>query len=91
MFVTRLLCKPQSAFNDGTSQTILAQLKGVLQHEDAFMEWTMEPVLKHLEDKLEPGTLKFLSAIVAAMSDKSNLAAMEEFALWRDAEPQALD
>ena len=89
--VTRLLCEPQSALNDGATQTIIGQLKGVLLHDEAFMEWTMEPVLKHLEGKLDPETMIFLSALVATMNDKSNLAALEKFAIWREAKPEPIE
>ncbi len=86
--VTRLLCDQQSTTGDGTSKTILAQLKGLLQDDAAFMEWSMELVLKHLEGKLDVDALQFLSALVAAMSDRNNLSVLDQFALWRETEAQ---
>ena len=89
--VTRLLCDPQSTVDDGTSKTILTQLKECLQNDTVFMEWTMEPVLKHLENKLDVEALQFLSALVKAMSDRNNLSALDQFALWREIDPQSLE
>jgi len=89
--VTRLLCDPQSRTNDGNSKTILAQLKAILQNETVFMEWSMEPVLKHLEGKLDVDALQFLSALVAAMSDRKSLSSLDQFAVWRETKPQPLE
>ena len=89
--VTRLLCDQQSTTGDDTSKTILAQLKGLLQDDAAFMEWSMELVLKHLEGKLDVDALQFLSALVADMSDRNNLSVLDQHAVWRETEPQPLE
>jgi hypothetical protein len=71
----------------------LAQLKWLLQHPDAFAEWTMAPVLDHLAPSMrstEAGTRdwELLSALVAALNDREKLTALDAFPAWRDAVPQ---
>ena len=51
----------------------------------------MEPVLKHLEGKLDVDALQILSALVAEMSDKNNLSSLDQFTVWRETEPQPLE
>jgi tetratricopeptide (TPR) repeat protein len=80
------------------SATILGRLKTALQNDEAFMEWTMQPVLDHLHSKLGIGNskletqdLELLTALVAALNDAKNLSALDAFPVWRDAIPQTLE
>jgi hypothetical protein len=84
----------QTAFAllDGSSPTkFLGQLKTVLQSEDAYMEWAMDPVLAHLESKLPASQRALLIALLAAISDSNNLTALDAFPAWREASPQPLE
>jgi tetratricopeptide (TPR) repeat protein len=69
---------------------ILGQLKAVLQKEDAFMEWTMHPVLNHIKPKLTERQYTLLTALVAAMSNKTNMEKLNYFEEWRDAKPEEI-
>jgi len=70
---------------------LLARLKTALQKEGAIMEWTMDPVLAHLQPKLPAEAYALLTALVAALSYADKLPDLDEFPEWREVEPQALD
>ena len=70
---------------------ILGRLKTVLQTNDACMEWTMQPVIDHLHPKLEPQNAKLLSALVAALNDRTKLPELEYFPEWREAKLEPLE
>jgi tetratricopeptide (TPR) repeat protein len=67
---------------------ILGQLKSVLQSDGVHMEWTMQPVLDHLQSRLSAADHALLTALVAALSDKEKVADLDQFAMWRKAEPK---
>ncbi len=69
---------------------ILGRLKTTLARQGANMEWTMAPVLAHLQPRLPADHHALLAALVAA-SDMTKLPAIEQFAAWRDAPAEALD
>jgi hypothetical protein len=54
-------------------------------------EWAMDAVLGNLELGLPAEQYQLLAALAAALSDATNLPALERFAAWRDAQPQPLD
>ena len=62
----------------------MGQLKTVLQAEDAFMDWTMQPVLKHIKPQVTEHQYAFLASLVAALSDKQNLDKLNDFTEWRE-------
>jgi len=70
---------------------ILGRLKTAFSRESAHMEWTMDPVLQHLQPRLPPERHQLLAALVAALNDTTNLPALEQFSAWRDAQPQPLE
>ena len=70
---------------------LLGRLKTALQVPNAHAEWTMSPVLDHLKPTLTPGDHALLTALVAALSDASNLPALDSFPAWRAASPLAVD
>lgn len=70
---------------------LLGRLKTALSVDGAIMEWTMEPVLAHLQPQLSAESNALLTALVAAMSFPDKLAGLDQFALWREAEPRGLD
>lgn len=65
----------------------LAQLKAVLQNEDALMVWTMDPVLTKLKLLLTEPRHSLLADLVAAMSYKGSLEKLNDYKVWRDAIP----
>jgi tetratricopeptide (TPR) repeat protein len=74
----------------------LGQLKTALQREGAFQEWTMQPILDHLKlivQEQEAGSRNWdlLCALVAALSERQNLSALNQFPVWCEALPQPLD
>ncbi|MBK6965754.1 MAG: tetratricopeptide repeat protein [Bacteroidales bacterium] len=69
----------------------LGQLKFILQKEDAFMEWTMQPVLDHIKPQITIKQHALLSALVAAMSNKINLEKLNVIEEWRNAKPEEID
>ncbi len=70
---------------------LIGQLKSALKPDDAFMEWTMEPVLSHVQSRLHVSDYNLLSTLVAALSDRAKLHDLESSALWRDQKPISLD
>jgi tetratricopeptide (TPR) repeat protein len=86
-----LLRESNIAMPDAESSLILGRLKTTLQDEAAHMEWTMDPVLTHLQPKLSADSIALLTALVAALSDRSKLPELERFPSWHEAEPQPLD
>jgi tetratricopeptide (TPR) repeat protein len=74
-----------------TPSILLGRLKTALQTKGAHMEWTMTPVLDHLQPRLSPEDHALLTALVAALSDASQLAALDALPAWRAAEPQPLE
>jgi hypothetical protein len=72
-------------------ENYLGQLKSVFQKEDAFMNWTMQPVLDHIKPQITEHQHALLSALVDAMSDKVNLEKLNEFEEWSDAKPEKID
>lgn len=70
---------------------IIGQLKSILQKDDAFMKWTMQPVLDHIKPQIKEHQHAFLSALVDAMSDKQNLEKLNDFEEWRDAKPEEIE
>jgi hypothetical protein len=80
------------AFIESNSvEKYFGQLKTILQKDDAFMGWTMQPVLDHIKPKLSEHQHAFLSALVDAISAKQNLEKLNEFPEWRDAKPEGID
>jgi len=66
-------------------QQQLGRLKTAMSTDDAIMEWTMDPVLAHLQPKLSPDDHALLTALVAALSFPDKLTALEHFPAWREA------
>lgn len=77
--------------NRESPSPILGKLKHLLRSGAATMEWTMDPVLAQVKPGLDPESHALLTILVAAMSDPQKISALEQFALWRDVEPQPLD
>jgi hypothetical protein len=70
---------------------LLGYLKTALQDPKAIMEWSMNPVLDHLKPKLSASDHALLTALVDAMSFPDKLSTLDQFPLWRDAEPLSLE
>lgn len=67
---------------------ILGQLKCVLQDKEAHLDWAMQPILDHIETMLSDRDSALLKALVAALSDREKLPALDAFSSWRDAVPR---
>jgi hypothetical protein len=67
------------------------QIKTVLQKEDAFMEWKMQPALDHIKPQITEHQYALLSALVAAMSYKANLEKLNDFEEWRNSKPEDIE
>ncbi len=70
---------------------LAGKIKTALQTEDAFGEWTMEPVLVHLKQRLAPEAHAWLSTLVAVFADKTKLRELDGFPVWRDQPPLPLE
>lgn len=71
---------------------ILGRLKSAVARPEAHMEWIMDPVLEHLQRSgFRIRQRRFLTALVAAANDGTNLPALEKFAAWRNAQAVPLD
>ena len=67
---------------------VLGRLKSALQAPGAHMEWTMDPVLHHLRSRAPAEAHALLTALVAALGNPANLAALDAFPAWREATPE---
>jgi tetratricopeptide (TPR) repeat protein len=85
-----LYTRPGEEPGADTAAIILGRLKTALAHEGAHMEWTMAPVLAHLQPRLPAEQHALLAALVAALSDANHLPALEQFPAWRDAASEPL-
>ena len=74
-----------------TSENFIGQLKTVLLKQNAFMKWTMQPVLDHIKPHITEHQHALLSALVNAMSDKQNLEKLNVFEEWKNAEPEEIN
>ena len=81
----------KSEVRDQKLVLILGRLKAALQNDGAFMEWTMQPVLDHLQPKLSHANHSLLTALVAALSDHGKMSELDQFLEWRNATSQPLD
>ena len=80
------------ALLDGAdARPALGRLKHALAPDDAHMEWAMQPVLDHVRPRLADDLHALLTALVAALSNRTNLTALDAFQAWRDAVPQPFD
>jgi hypothetical protein len=76
---------------DSRLRLLLGQMKTALQVENAYMEWTMTPVLEHLKSKLEEPDYELLSSLVSVQCDRAKLPDLDRFPFWRDQPPIPLD
>jgi len=66
---------------------ILARLKAILQNQEAFMNWTMEPVLKELKPLLKKNDHNFLSTLADAISFRENFEQLDNYPEWKNTKP----
>jgi tetratricopeptide (TPR) repeat protein len=75
----------------------LGQLKTLLNGPELpvtpgiTVPWDIAYFIAHLSPQLPSGSADFLTALVAAMNDRADLPALEEFPQWRDQPPIPLD
>jgi hypothetical protein len=72
-------------------RALLGKIKTALLPDGAVVEWTMQPVLDHLRSEVGPDDFALLSALVAALSHRSQSSAPEAFPAWREVAPVPLD
>jgi tetratricopeptide (TPR) repeat protein len=77
--------------NDALIRPLLGQMKTALQSGDAFMEWTMTPVLEHMRSKLAEADYEFLATLVFVLSDRAKMPDLDRFTEWRDQPPVPLE
>jgi hypothetical protein len=77
---------------DGTdaAQPILGRLKTIVADPNVHMDWSMDPVLAHLQPILPADRHQLLAALAAALSDSGGLPALENHPAWRDAQAEPL-
>ena len=77
--------------------TFLGQLKTLLTGpelpvtKDIVVPWDIAYFFDHLRPQFPASSADFLTALVAAMNDRVNLATLGEFPEWRDHPPIPLD
>jgi tetratricopeptide (TPR) repeat protein len=72
-------------------ENYFGQIRKILLDNDAFMEWSMKPVLDYFQTMITENQFNILSALVAVMNDPTKLQGMEKFPEWQEAEPQSFD
>lgn len=73
--------------NDGAG--IIGRLKEALASDQGHLRWSMEPVLEKLTSWVSTDQHRLLAALVAALGEAGQMAALEEFAIWRESSPAA--
>ncbi len=86
-----VLASPEVEASEPGVAGVLGRLKAALHTPGAQMDWAMEPVLEHLQERLSGEDHALLTALVAALSKPANVAALDAFPAWRDAAPPPLD
>jgi Tfp pilus assembly protein PilF len=69
----------------------LGRLKGLLATGFDRSDWSFEPLLKSLGPKLPPDDLALYEALAAAILDPEKVAPLDEFARWKEIEPDSPD
>ncbi|HLV79233.1 MAG TPA: proteasome accessory factor PafA2 family protein [Chthonomonadaceae bacterium] len=70
--------------SEGPLLPLVRQFRAALLATDSF-EWTVAPVLNHLQSRLSPPDHEFLAAMADVISDHDHLPRLEAFPLWREA------
>jgi tetratricopeptide (TPR) repeat protein len=77
--------------HSATVAHLLGRMKTAIGASGAHMEWSMKPVLDHLRSQVSVQAHSLLTALVAALSDRRHLAALDTLPAWREATPQHLE
>ena len=83
--------KTTSEGNVQNIQIILGRLKKNLENREAFLDWSMEPVLEHLKQKLTESEYALIKALAATLSSQENFSMLNEFPIWLEAAPLPFD
>jgi tetratricopeptide (TPR) repeat protein len=65
-------------------QSGLKEIKTVLADCNAYMDWTIQPVLDHLQPRLEPDLYGLMTKIVSAICDHAKLPELESLEIWKN-------
>jgi hypothetical protein len=91
LHVALLYLAPAGEDLSSSIQLSLGYLKTSLGRKGAQMEWRMEPLLPRLHQRLPAEEYQLLAALVAALSDETNIPDLEQFPDWRDTKPKPLE
>ena len=70
---------------------IVGQIKAALRSPDAHLEWTIQPLVDHLQSRLGETNYQFLTALARALSGANAMPQLDEFPQWRNAAPATSD
>jgi hypothetical protein len=74
------------AMFDGAAITpIVREIRATLRDPDAHLDWTIQPMLDHLRQRLGETNYRFLGALGEALCDRGAMRRLDEFPQWRDA------
>jgi hypothetical protein len=74
------------AMFDGAAITpIVREIRATLRDPDAHLDWTIQPMLDHLRQRLGETNYRFLKALAEALCDRVAMPRLDEFPQWRDA------
>jgi hypothetical protein len=74
-----------SMFDAADTTAIVGEIKAALLKPDAYLEWTIQPMLDRLRSQLGETNYQFLKALAEALNDAKAMPQLDEFAQWRDA------
>lgn len=66
---------------------IFSQLKVILQNQEVFMNWTMEPVLEEIKARLKKSDHDFLSTLIDALSFSEKVEQLDNYPEWKNTKP----
>jgi len=64
---------------------VIEHIRAALYDSDCHLDWTIHPMLDHLQTRLGEDDFPFLGALADALSNRADMSRLEEFAQWRNA------
>jgi len=64
---------------------LIGQIKTALLTPAAHLDWTIQPMLDHLNSRLGETNYQFLKALAEALSDAKAMPHLDEFPQWSTA------
>jgi tetratricopeptide (TPR) repeat protein len=71
-----------SLLDNTDNREIIGSMKSLMGQPDAHVQWTIGPVIEHMNTRLDARSIRLLNALAAACSDGSSKAELDSFSEW---------